>query len=326
MTWPEIWKGDSLAAKSLRAILTPLSWGYGLGWRIYEATYKLGIKKAQRPHSPVICVGNLVVGGSGKTPIVVFLARLLVDLGYEVVISASGYGSPASEAAQIAPDGELDPKHWGDEPSLLREELPDIPLIVGRRRVLAAQLCATHFPGAVMLMDDGAQHMPLARDLTFLVQAPGSNLRCLPAGPYRQPPGDVLFFERGGTRSDFRGGMALDIPCDFEAIYSDLNFEPTYPTKASVLCAIGNPDSFLDSLKLAGVEIGFRRLLPDHDPLDAHDLWEGIPAGPVVVTLKDWVKIRNRDVPEDIEIVVARRVAALRPEIRLRELLKEICG
>jgi len=318
MTWPEIWEGESVASRTIRILLTPAAWLYRLGWSAYLLIYKLGIKKQRRPHSPVICVGNLVVGGSGKTPVVIFIARLLGKLGYKVVISASGYGSPASEAAQVAPIGMLNPQQWGDEPCLIREELPDIPLIVGRRRVLAAELCANEFPGAVMLMDDGAQHMPLARDLTFIVHPPGRNRQCLPAGPYREP------YDR--FSGPFRGGRVVAIPDDFEALYSELTFEPEKPPRAALMCALGNPQSFADAVVESGIEIIQKRFLPDHDRLDSPNLFEGIPEGPIVVTLKDWVKLRERDIPHQFQIIVARRRAILEPEIGLCELLREVCG
>lgn len=316
MTWPEIWQSEKPGAVFLRTLLTPLSWLYSAGWRVYAGLYSLGIKKAKRPHSPVICVGNLVVGGSGKTPLVVFLARLLAEMGYEVVISASGYGSPASEAARVAPLGALSPKEWGDEPALLREELPDVPLIVGRRRVLAAELCAAQFPKAVMLMDDGVQHLPLARDLCLIVDPVLRNRRCLPAGPYREP--------RLSSLNLFRGGRAVMIPGEFEVAYSGLEFSGERPERAGVLCALGNPEGFLQSVREAGVEVVFHRFLPDHDALDAGDLLAGFPEGPVIVSAKDWVKLRDQSL--DREVIVARRSASIEPLDKLKGLLREVCG
>lgn len=324
MTWPEIWEGISLNAVAIRTLLTPASWAYRLGWDAYASMYRLGLKKASRPHRPVICVGNLVVGGSGKTPLVVAIARRLMELGHPVVISASGYGSPSSEAAQVAPTGDLLASKWGDEPALLRVELPEIPLIVGRRRVLAAQLCAQNFPDAVMLMDDGAQHLPLARDLTLLVDPPRQNRRCLPAGPYREP--------RRKYATEFRGGRAVFVPGDFEVVYSaleftDVNGEATdMPERANLLCALGNPAGFVKSVEDAGVEIAHRVIRPDHDPLSDTGLWEKFPSLPVVVTLKDWVKLRERENLGPNKIVIARRRATIEPAGRFDALLREICS
>lgn len=309
MTWPEIWFGESLSAKAIRTALTPASWLYGLGWRAYVACYRLGLKKPSRPHSPVICVGNLVVGGSGKTPVTVFLARHLISKGRRVVISASGYGSPASEAAAVAPEGLLDPAVWGDEPALLREELPDVPLIVGRRRVLAAELCHKHFPDAVMLMDDGLQHLPLARDLNLVIDPPGSNRRCLPAGPYREPRSKFPSFR----------GQVVVLPGDLKIEYTALDFTPEKPSRAHLLCAIGNPAGFVASVRDAGVELATVMALSDHEPLSGDVFRDLDPALPVIVTSKDWVKLRGReDLPR---IVVARRSCEVGPSEELGRIL-----
>ncbi|HVL40476.1 MAG TPA: tetraacyldisaccharide 4'-kinase, partial [Fimbriimonadaceae bacterium] len=183
----EIWYGDGWKPAAVRTLLTPLSWLYTLGWQSYLGMYRLGLKRPQEPHRPVLCVGNLVVGGSGKSPLVLHLARLLRNLGQDVVVSASGYGSPRAAGASVAPDGPLDPAEWGDEPAMLRWLQPDLPIVVGRRRVLAAQLVARSWPGSVMLMDDGFQHLPLHKHLTLLLDPDIPNSQTLPAGPYREP-------------------------------------------------------------------------------------------------------------------------------------------
>lgn len=314
MTWPEIWNGNSFPARVIRIALIPVSLLYALGWWAYLLFYRLGIKKPARPHSPVICVGNLVVGGSGKTPIVVYLARLLDSMGYRVVISASGYGSPSSEAARVAPEGPLDPKQWGDEPALLRKELPLVPLIVGRRRVLAAELCHREFPGAVLLLDDGMQHLPLARDLSFIVEPPGRNRFCLPAGPYRE-----------ASRNPIGRGEVVFVPGPtVSAEYSALEFSPRKPERAALLCALGNPQGFLDSVRASGVDVAFENIRSDHDPLDAPDLWSDMPDLPVVVSLKDWVKLQGRALPR--EVILATRTARLVPEEQVVKMLRRICG
>jgi len=179
----EMWERLSVAT----IVLSPFAGLYALGWLGYEATYRWGLKRPSAPHHPVVCVGNLTVGGTGKTPTTRYLAELLLGMGREVVASCSGYGSAAAEAAQVAPMGPLSAHTWGDEAALLRYSLPEVPLIVGRRRVLAAELCHQHYPRAVLLMDDGFQHLPLAKDVAIVLDPPRRNRLCLPAGPYREP-------------------------------------------------------------------------------------------------------------------------------------------
>ncbi len=291
MTSADLWFGRSHAERLARAALTPASWLYALGWRAYASLYDSGLKRAAEPHSPVVCVGNLVVGGSGKTPFTLFVSDVIASLGWPVVIGCSGYGSPAEEAARIAPAGMLDAAEWGDEPAMIRMLRPNLPLIVGRRRVLAAELCHASFPDAVLLMDDGFQHLPLVKHLSIVLDDPAPiNGRCLPAGPYREPRGD-------------RHKADLLIPDDCGIGRSPVRLESTEGEVAevgdyAVLCAIGSPQRFLAELEAALPPKSRRvaeQLLPDHDPLREGNLLDAFPPDvPVVVTAKDWVKLRAR--------------------------------
>lgn len=308
MHWSEIWEGQSAGSRIIRTALTPASWLYSIGWQSYLALYQLGFKRAAEPHVPVICVGNLAVGGSGKSPVVRYLCELLTDLGFSPVVSCSAYGSPSEEAARIAPEGPLDPLQWGDEPALLRDWIPNLSLIVGRRRVLAAQLCAEAFPLSVMLMDDGFQHLPLKKHLTLLLDRAGKrNRACLPAGPYREP-------YRNRERAD------LTLPGRFSVTYSDLEFSPHAPSEANVLCALGSPQGFLQSIRTAQIRILEARLLADHDTLQKGNLFEGLdPAVALLVTEKDWIKLSTRSDIGNRKIVVAKRKARIEPEAEFRE-------
>lgn len=315
----ERWSSNEPGDRIVRYLLAPLSWLYALGWQIYLGIYRFGIKRAKRPHQPVFCVGNLVTGGTGKSPVTIYLARLIREMGHEVVISASGYGSPAAEAARLAPQGPLKASEWGDEPAMIRALLPDVPLIVGRRRVLAGELCHQHFPDAVLLMDDGFQHLPLHKDFTFLLDPPRDNRFCLPAGPYREPHGNRR-----------RADMILEGP--FSVLPRPLTFELTdgskvdpLNSKVGVLCALAEPAGFLTALTQAGVQLeGEPRLLPDHDPLDAGNLFDGLPPGlPIVVTMKDWVKVRERSDAESRPFWIARHQVRVESEDALRRRIAD---
>lgn len=293
-------------------LLSPLSLLYAFGWEAYRSVYTLGLKRAAAPHAPVVCVGNLTAGGTGKTPLTIHLARVLQSLGRSVVVSASGYGSPASEAARIAPEGALDAAEWGDEPALLRHRMPGVPLIVGRRRVLAAQLCAEGFPGTVMLMDDGFQHLPLRKHVSIIVHPRFDlNRLCLPAGPYREPrarglaradlelPGRDFGLERSPTSLTDQAGAAVD----------------PQGLAACVLCAIGDPWPLQASLEAQGVRVVRGRYLADHDRLDAGNLLQGLDAAlPLIVTAKDWVKLRRRADLGSREVLVADYEVRVTPE------------
>lgn len=304
MHWAQLWQSSRLAA----LMLSPLSFLYALGWEIYLLAYRLGFKRASEPHKPVVCVGNLQVGGTGKTPVVVALAKLLISQGRRVVVSCSGYGSPASKDAMLAPEGDLSAHEWGDEPAMFRMMLPGVPLIVGRNRVRAAQICAEMLPDAVLLLDDGFQHLPLKKHVSIILDPPIWNRFCLPAGPYREP-----VWNR--SRAD------LVVPGEFKVQYTPLSFVEARtgaacpkPERANVLCALGDPNSFVWTLESQGVEVVNGRLLPDHDTLLAGNLFDGLdPALPLVVTAKDWGKLRQRSDLEKWSLLIANREASIQP-------------
>jgi tetraacyldisaccharide 4'-kinase len=313
----ELWESEALGPKLARICLLPLSWIYAGGWKCYRWIYRMGIKKAARPMSPIVCIGNLTVGGSGKTPTTLFVADLLFELGYMPVISCSGYGSPKSEAASVAPGGKLDPKVWGDEPAMMRWLRPGVNLVVGRRRVLAAKLVQQNFPGSVLLMDDGFQHLPLAKDLTVILDpANPANPHCLPAGPYREP------------RSN-RKIADLAIPNGFRIVEEPGGFvdpagNPIRIEQCTVLCAIGRPEGLLRSLQERNIAILDQRLLPDHDSLGGGTLLAGTREDvPIVVTAKDWVKLRERPDVNTRTFAIAQHAIRIEPVDEFRDWLQK---
>lgn len=314
-----MWESKKASARLLRGLLTPLSWLYSGGWQCYLLTYTLGLKGSSEPHRPVLCVGNLVAGGSGKSPVTLHVAQTLRDLGYFVVIGCSGYGAPRSEGASIAPEVDLDPAEWGDEPAMFRWLAPDIPLIVGRDRVRAAELCAERCADSVLLMDDGFQHLPVRKHLTLLLDPPRPNRKCLPAGPYREP-------WRNRKRAD------LTLPNGFQVDFLIGEMEPGTPGAkqfgpvkgvVNVLCAIGDPQRFLGDLRALGFEPESVVAKPDHDDLQAGNLMDPLdPNLPVVTTAKDWVKLKRRADIDRHRVFIARQKALIKPEDEFRAWLQ----
>ncbi|HLO99634.1 MAG TPA: tetraacyldisaccharide 4'-kinase [Fimbriimonas sp.] len=315
----QFWVGDDLSSKVTRLALTPLSWLYSGGWAVYQLVYKLGLKKPYQSSIPIVCIGNFVAGGTGKTPVVIHVASVLQSLGFSVVIGCSGYGSPKAESATIAPAGDLDPAEWGDEPSEIRMALPELPMVVGRRRVLAAQLVEKEFPNAVLLMDDGLQHMPLAKTVSIALDPPNGNQRTFPAGPYREPR------RMGEKRVD------VVLPNQSYSVqFSDLIFEKNgegvpRPSKSVVLTAIGQPEKFIEGLVKSGVEIEGSQLEQDHAPLVIRDL-KLDSSKSYVVTQKDWVKLRPQSEVNEYDFVVAIRTATVEPHVPFAEWLKMRLG
>ncbi|MBL8061085.1 MAG: tetraacyldisaccharide 4'-kinase [Chthonomonas sp.] len=307
----------------VNVLCAPLSTLYFLGWSAYESLYRIGAKKPMDPAIPVIVVGNLTVGGMGKTPTTLAVCRLLKDIGYQAVISASGYGSPRAEAATIAPDGPLLASEWGDEPTLLRWLAPEFPIIVGRRRTLAAKLCAEHFPNAVMVMDDGYQHKPLRHHISIILDLEEvSNPLVLPAGPYREP-------RSHRTRADFL------LPSYFKLMHHGTRFLNTEgqeiefpPQDIQVLTAIAKPSRLVRTLDSLGFRTIRARHYPDHDKLTRDDLFSQFERTlPIVVTSKDWVKIRERHDLDGWDFEIAHYQVTVEPyEEFKRALADKVAG
>ncbi|MBX3112709.1 MAG: tetraacyldisaccharide 4'-kinase [Fimbriimonadaceae bacterium] len=305
-----LWSGMGPVAWAL----SPLSGLYALGWWSYQAVYALGLKRAAKPHRPIVCVGNLVAGGAGKTPTTLHVLDVLMGAGHHVVVSASGYGSPHQDGAELAPPGEIDPAVWGDEPALFRLKRPDVPLVVGRDRVRAAEVVAKHYPDSVMLMDDGYQHLRVDPDVRILLDPPRANTLCLPVGPYREP------------RSSGRRRADAVVPPDFTWRRASTSLARPDGTPAQpegpccVVCALAEPGQFVADVKRLGVDVAETRLLPDHDRLDEGTLFASLPPDmPLVTTSKDWVKLRRR--PVDRDVFVADYEAFVEPAPAFRAWL-----
>lgn len=295
--WPVVWQKTG----PINWLLAPLSAVYAVGWEVYLGVYRLGLKRPYQAKVPVLCVGNLRVGGTGKTPFVRALCAWLLERGHRVVVSASGYGSPHEANAQIAPPGPLDSRSWGDEPALLRDALPQVQMIVGRNRVQAAKLAELHFADSILVMDDGFQHLPLKKSATILLRpAPDLNRLCMPAGPYREPAWN---YRRANLVIPDSG--AIDRQLTLRSTRGS-EVGPEQSRTVDAMCAIANPSGLRDALMASGLQVRKFVALSDHDPLSDPDLMAQFEADiPLVVTSKDWVKLRHRNDLASMQIWVA---------------------
>lgn len=301
-------------------LLSPLAVLYAVGWTAYRSVYDLGLKHPFEPQIPVVTVGNVISGGAGKTPLTLTVERILREAGRRVVVSVSGYGSPRAESATAAPPGELDAAEWGDEAAMVRAIRPEADLIVGRDRVEAAKIAERGGPDRILLMDDGFQHLRLRQRTTLVVDPRPQNDFCLPAGPYREPrgsglgrativlPNERFQLYRSPTSMDLVNGDAADLKS----------------VKVGVLCALARPYRFSSSLESEGYEIAEARFLPDHDRLRQPDLLKPFdPGRPLIVTAKDWVKLRSRDDLGTRTVYAAGYEIFVRPEESFRDWLLE---
>ncbi len=280
------------------SLLTPLSWVYGAVAGLRRAAYGAGLLPVFRAPCPVIVVGNLSVGGTGKTPLTLWLAAALREAGESVGILSRGYGRAAGGLLTVDPDSDW--REVGDEPLLLRRR-SGCPTVVSADRARGAQRLAQLGAG-VVLCDDGLQHLRLARDLEIVVidGARGfGNGRLLPAGPLRELP-----------RALGRAGLAVvnGLPAHASLtglaslVRMDLTFQEAQalggpgrralaefvPGPVHAVAGIGNPQRFFTQLRAQGLTL-IEHPFPDHHPLTATEL-DFRDGRPVLMTEKDAVK------------------------------------
>ncbi len=279
----------------------PLSWLFGLLVRLRHICYRLGLFRVERMPVPVIVVGNLNVGGSGKTPLTIALVQWLCQAGYAPGIVSRGYGGSARSAMPVRPDS--DPALVGDEPVLLARRAA-CPVWIGRKRVEAArQLLAFHPEVNVLIADDGLQHFALARDVELVVVDAlrgFGNGRLLPAGPLREPLARLAKVDAvvvNGAQS-----LVAALPCpSFEMQIGGTRFvnlaEPDrcvtavhFAGEARVntlhaIAGIGHPERFFTQLAGLGLD-AMPHAFADHHAYVESDL----PTGTVLMTEKDAVK------------------------------------
>jgi len=179
-----------------RAALAPLAAAYGAAVSARAALYRRGWLRTRRAGVPVISVGNLAAGGTGKTPIVALVSGLLHEAGLAPAVISRGYGGRRDKDPMVVSDGageslRATAAEAGDEPVMLARALPGVPVVVARRRAEGAQLAVERFAARSLVLDDGFQHLALARDLDLVILdavAPLDDGRLLPSGFLRERP------------------------------------------------------------------------------------------------------------------------------------------
>ncbi|MDA1196017.1 MAG: tetraacyldisaccharide 4'-kinase [Planctomycetota bacterium] len=310
-----------------RGGLQVASWGWAAAQQLKRGAYSLGVRRAARLSVPVLSVGNLTAGGTGKTPFVAWLAQHLVDAGHRPGILARGFGARAADGTS------------NDEGAVLRRLLgASVPQVQDPDRVRGGRrLCAQHPEVNVILLDDGYQHRRLHRDLDIVLldaTEPFGYDHLLPRGLLRERPSAL---GRAGavvvTRTERVSAGSVQSTCErirahFAGPIAEARTEPTPAGLADelagaavyVLCGLGNPGAFLGTVRDLGARVVGSRLLADHEalPMDAWPdlLAEARAAGAecVVTTRKDAVKyatLPSEVTVIDMELVVSTGEAAL---------------
>ena len=276
------------------ALLAPAALAFGAIVRLRRAAYRLGILRATRLAVPVVVVGNLVVGGTGKTPLVLWLVAELARRGWRPGIVSRGHGAGPSHPRPVPVGG--DPGFFGDEP-LLHAERSGCPVWVGRKRAaVAAALLAAHPECDVIICDDGLQHYRLARNCEIAVrdERGAGNGLLLPAGPLREPasrPVDA-WVVNGVEAGHGEFAMRL-VPAGFRSVASpdiEVPREQLIGRRLHFVAGIGNPPRFFAQLASLGFS-GEMHAFPDHHPFRPDEL-AFRDCDFILMTEKDAVKCR----------------------------------
>ncbi|MDB5804162.1 MAG: lipid-A-disaccharide kinase [Betaproteobacteria bacterium] len=287
------------------ALLLPASALFAALAALRRALYRAGILKTQRLAVPVLVVGNLTVGGSGKTPLVIALARAFAERGLHPGVISRGYGRIAGAEIETAREVHADssPAQVGDEPLLIRRSGAACPVFVGRKRVEAGRALLAAYPETdVIIADDGLQHYALARNAEVAVfDARGAgNGYLLPAGPLRESLSraatlDAVVFNGDVTLALGRPAWRMELqPGEFFLLgdparrrgAADLAREPA--ARVAAVAGIGSPERFFTTLRGLGLQFT-EHPFPDHHVYTAADL-KAIDAPLLVMTEKDAIK------------------------------------
>jgi tetraacyldisaccharide 4'-kinase len=287
--------------------------------------YQRGLFSSRKLPIPVISVGNLTVGGTGKTPATLYLARLFQSQGKRVVVLSRGYKGSASQKVNIVSDGEqilLSPNEAGDEPFLLAEKLPGIPVLTGKDRGLLGEYAQRELAAEVVILDDGFQHLKLQRDLDIVLvdgKNPLGNGFLLPRGTLREPPeqlarAHLFLVTQLDTKKD---GEAVErlirlhnrsapvffaqyAPVTLEGVQKGemLPLEYLRGKEVVALAGVARPESFLQLLIQLGAHVVRTLLYPDHHRYQPQDLNKSEKDLVIVTTEKDAVKLRPLSLPD----------------------------
>ncbi len=307
------WLSRGLAAW----LLWPISWVFGVIIAIRRWLFKVGVLEQTRLPVPVIVIGNIYVGGTGKTPLVIWLSRQLREQGFVPGVISRGYGGDANHVLEI--NAQMSPDDVGDEPLVIVQRA-GVPLVVGRNRVSAARTLLNAHPEVnLIISDDGLQHYALGRDIEILLfdERGIGNGWLLPAGPLREPV---------TRRFDFRvlnglesvGENSFSMQLVGQRAEQLINRAQTkalkdFPENLSIAAAagIGNPERFFTMLKQLGVNVQEHIALPDHFDYTSNP-FESVKVDIILITEKDAVKCSRRNgLAEDSRLWVVPVEAAI---------------
>lgn len=305
--------------------LSVLSWAYRAALAVRDRAYRWGVLPTGRLPCPVISVGNLTLGGTGKTPMVELVARTLQELGAVPAVLSRGYGRN-TRGVHVVADREgirAEARTGGDEPRLLAERLPGVPVVVGENRYEAGRVAVERCGATALVLDDGFQHRTLAKDFEILVvsgRAPWGNARVFPRGMLREPltaierahavvvtnpvAPEALAEVTATVRRHHATAPVLAARYELEEASEPLRGRrvPVAELAGRRLLAfagLGSPEGFADTVDATGIRRVGLVEFPDHHwftPSDVAELARDARAAGaqgLVTTEKDWVRMRE---------------------------------
>lgn len=319
-----------------RGLLRLASFGYGIGVWFRNALFDLGWKRVDKAHVPVICIGNLTVGGTGKTPCVEYVADFFRE-SKQVAILSRGYGGDGGP---------------NDEAMLLEQNLPDVPHLQGRDRVELAKTAVEELESELLILDDGYQHRRLGRDLDIcLFDATQKAIHLFPRGYLREPlsalkrtdflilthADRVLPAERDALlkrllRQYLPCALAKHEPAEWQCEGGEFLEPDAFAGREAIgFCGLGKPESFRRTLDDLGVKLLDFKTFPDHHNYTREDVgalrqWANrFPQGtPVLTTQKDFVKLRLPDLADRELWSLRIRMSFMEGEERFQEMLQRL--
>jgi tetraacyldisaccharide 4'-kinase len=256
--------------------VNPLSGLFGAGVAVRNALYDRGVFKQQRLQGPVVSIGNLCVGGTGKTPFTMLLGDLLIQRGIPFDVLSRGYGRTSTDIRVVDPEGS--PRDFGDEPLLLAKYFgsrnADVKVIVGPDRYEAGSFAERRFGPRLHLLDDGFQHRRLARDFDIVLLAPdNADQVLLPIGRLREPLSALRRADAVVATSEVRLAEFSALPPRTWRIQRDVEIpQTTKMLKPVAFCGIARPHLFFQDLRRHGVHPVAELTFRDHHAYTDQDI------------------------------------------------------
>jgi len=319
---------------------------YGAGVRARRVIYSLGLKRSYRVPVPVVSVGNITLGGSGKTPMVEWLVKSLQELDIPVAVVSRGYKRRHEERTLVVSQwGEtlVSADEGGDEPVMLAKALPMASVVVAAHRVEGAWVAMKELGAQLIVLDDGFQHWALARDLDIVVvdgEEGFGNRRLFPAGFLREPlislaRAHILVLTKRDNPALRKviGDVAPNVPLfvaplELRRVYApkdgvELTLDDMRNLDAGAFAGIASPESFFNLLKGLGVNLKEVKVYQDHHFYSRRDLKDlalvARRRGVLFTTEKDWIRLEGADLEFSPFVVKV----ALNPPYELSKMIRE---